>query len=260
MADNRVCSVGVAYNSKIGGIRMLDGEVTDLVEATALSYNRDYIDIYSASWGPDDDGKTVDGPGFLALKAIEDGIRYGRRGLGSIYVWASGNGGKDDDNCNCDGYTNSIYTISISSATQNGNVPWYSEACSSTLASTFSSGSYEERQIITTDLRKSCTEAHTGTSASAPLAAGIIALTLEANPELSWRDIQHIIVETSKPDNLSSSDWQLNGASRKVSHSFGYGMMNALAMVQMAKKWINVPNQRKCVIESSPNGHHQKPM
>ncbi|RNA06034.1 Furin-like protease isoforms 1 1-X, partial [Brachionus plicatilis] len=200
------------------------------------------------------------GPGFLALKAIEDGIRYGRRGLGSIYVWASGNGGKDDDNCNCDGYTNSIYTISISSATQNGNVPWYSEACSSTLASTFSSGSYEERQIITTDLRKSCTEAHTGTSASAPLAAGIIALTLEANPELSWRDIQHIIVETSKPDNLSSSDWQLNGASRKVSHSFGYGMMNALAMVQMAKKWINVPNQRKCVIESSPNGHHQKPI
>ena len=44
----------------------------------------------------------------------------GRKGLGSIYVWASGNGGKDDDNCNCDGYTNSIYTISISSATQNG--------------------------------------------------------------------------------------------------------------------------------------------
>lgn len=76
VADNKICSVGVAYNSRIGGIRMLDGEVTDLVEATALSYNRDYIDIYSASWGPDDDGKTVDGPGFLALKAIEDGIKY----------------------------------------------------------------------------------------------------------------------------------------------------------------------------------------
>ena len=76
VADNNVCSIGVAYNSQIGGIRMLDGEVTDLVEATALSYNRDYIDIYSASWGPDDDGKTVDGPGYLALKAIEDGIKY----------------------------------------------------------------------------------------------------------------------------------------------------------------------------------------
>ena len=97
-----------------------------------------------------------------------------------------------------------------------GQIPWYSEACSSTIASTFSSGSYEERQIITTDLRKSCTEAHTGTSASAPLAAGIIALTLEANPDLSWRDIQHIIVETAKPDNLKSTDWQINGANHKV--------------------------------------------
>lgn len=165
-------------------------------------------------------------------------------------MWASGNGGKDDDNCNCDGYTNSIYTISISSATQNGNIPWYSEACSSTIASTFSSGSYDERQIITTDLRKSCTEAHTGTSASAPLAAGIIALALEANPELSWRDIQHIIVETSRPANLSSSDWQINGANRRVSHSFGYGMLDAAAMVDLAKTWVNVPNQRKCVVES----------
>ena len=69
---------------------MLDGEVTDLVEATALSYNRDYIDIYSASWGPDDDGKTVDGPGFLAVKAIEVGILYVRSIKEPSYlVWSS---------------------------------------------------------------------------------------------------------------------------------------------------------------------------
>ena len=66
---------------------MLDGEVTDLVEATALSYNRDYIDIYSASWGPDDDGKTVDGPGFLALKAIEDGIKYVKKAHFEWKIW-----------------------------------------------------------------------------------------------------------------------------------------------------------------------------
>lgn len=52
---------------------MLDGDVTDSVEAISLSYNRDHIDIYSASWGPDDDGKTVDGPGSLARKAFRDG-------------------------------------------------------------------------------------------------------------------------------------------------------------------------------------------
>ena len=72
----------------------------------------------------------------------------GRRGLGSIYVWASGNGGRNGDSCSCDGYTNSIYTLSISSASENGLVPWYSEACASTLATTYSSGSPTERQIV----------------------------------------------------------------------------------------------------------------
>lgn len=75
-------------------------------------------------------------------------LGQGRYGLGSIYVWASGNGGRERDSCNCDGYTNSIYTLSISSTTQYGNVPWYSEACSSTLATTYSSGNQNERQIV----------------------------------------------------------------------------------------------------------------
>ena len=65
-----------------------------------------------------------------------------------MFVWASGNGGRDGDNCNCDGYTNSIFTLSISSATENGMVPWYSEGCSSTLATTFSSGGMGEKQIV----------------------------------------------------------------------------------------------------------------
>ena len=72
----------------------------------------------------------------------------GRGGLGSIFVWASGNGGQNGDNCNCDGYTNSIYTLSISSATENGQVPWYSEACPSTLAATYSSGSGQDRSVV----------------------------------------------------------------------------------------------------------------
>lgn len=52
---------------------MLDGDVTDAVEAGSLSFSPEHIDIYSSSWGPDDDGKTVDGPGQLAIKAFEDG-------------------------------------------------------------------------------------------------------------------------------------------------------------------------------------------
>lgn len=63
----------------------------------------------------------------------------GRRGLGNIYVWASGDGGEDDD-CNCDGYAASMWTVSINSAINNGENAHYDESCSSTLASTFSNG------------------------------------------------------------------------------------------------------------------------
>lgn len=203
-ANNSHCIVGIAYNARIGGVRMLDGDVTDMVEAKSLSLQPQHIDIYSASWGPDDDGKTVDGPASLARQAFENGIRTGRKGRGSIFVWASGNGGRSRDHCSCDGYTNSIYTISISSTAESGRKPWYLEECSSTLTTTYSSGENYDRKIITTDLRHRCTDSHTGTSASAPMAAAIIALALEANPLLSWRDVQHIIVKTSRAGHLSS--------------------------------------------------------
>ncbi|KAL8203288.1 UNVERIFIED_CONTAM: Proprotein convertase subtilisin/kexin type 5, partial [Gekko kuhli] len=72
----------------------------------------------------------------------------GRGNLGSIYVWASGNGGRSKDHCSCDGYTNSIYTISISSTAESGRKPWYLEECASTLATTYSSGESYDRKIV----------------------------------------------------------------------------------------------------------------
>ena len=248
-ADNEVCGVGAAYHSRIGGIRMLDGDVTDAIEAMAIGYNQDFIDIYSASWGPDDDGRTVDGPGSLTVTAFTKGIQSGRDGRGSIFVWASGNGGISQDNCNCDGYTNSIWTLSIGSTSENGFKPWYAEECSSTLAVTYSSGSGNEKQILSTDLHSKCTERHTGTSAAAPLAAGIFALVLQANPLLTWRDLQHLVVKTAKPRNLQHPEWVNNGAGFNVSHKFGFGVIDAGGLVELATLWNNVPDQEVCESE-----------
>lgn len=92
-----------------------------------------------------------------------------------------------------------------------------------------------------------CTVEHTGTSASAPLAAGICALALEANPGLTWRDMQYLVVYTSRPEPLDrEAGWILNGVKRKVSHKFGYGLMDAGAMVSLAENWITVPPQHIC--------------
>ena len=91
----------------------------------------------------------------------------------------------------------------------------------------FSSGPGSDHPLITTDTNKKCTSDHSGTSASAPIAAAVIALVLEANSELTWRDIQHIIVKTAQARHLEDRDWKFNGMRRKVSHNYGYGLMDA---------------------------------
>ncbi|XP_041619265.1 proprotein convertase subtilisin/kexin type 4 isoform X9 [Vulpes lagopus] len=248
MANNGFCGTGVAYNARIGGVRMLDGTITDVIEAQSLSLQPQHIHIYSASWGPEDDGRTVDGPGILTREAFRRGVTKGRGGLGTLFVWASGNGGLHYDNCNCDGYTNSIHTLSVGSTTEHGRVPWYSEACASTLTTTYSSGVATDPQIVTTDLHHQCTDKHTGTSASAPLAAGMIALALEANPFLTWRDMQHLVVRASRPAQLQAEDWRTNGVGRQVSHHYGYGLLDARLLVDMARTWLPTQPQQKCVV------------
>ena len=112
--------------------------------------------------------------------SISTTLFQGRKGLGNIYVWASGDGGEDDD-CNCDGYAASMWTISINSAINTGENAHYDESCSSTLASTFSNGAKDPNTgVATTDLYGKCTRTHSGTSAAAPEAAGVFALALEA--------------------------------------------------------------------------------
>ncbi|KAI1296557.1 Neuroendocrine convertase 1 [Halotydeus destructor] len=253
-ANNKKCGVGVAYNARIGGIRCIDGQISDAVESAALAYNIDYIDIYSASWGPKDNGRVVDGPKRLAIEAMEKGVTQGRQGKGVIYVWASGNGGISGDNCNCDGYVSSIYTLAIGSSSQHGRFPWYGERCASTMAVAYSSGTYTDQKIATTDLHNKCTVEHTGTSAAAPLATGIIALLLEANGNLTWRDVQHLVVYTSNFRPLSDNKgWKRNGQGLMYSSRFGFGLLDAAELVKSSLKWTNVPAKTSCLTRISKN-------
>lgn len=257
------------------------------------------IDIYSASWGPDDDGKRFEGPGVLAKAAMQRGVEHGRGGLGNIYVWASGNGGKHvrpllgflcrpanphvlprprpadllwpvQDDCNADGYTNNRHTLAVSSVTNDGESPYFAEACAAVFVSfnpsvplaqlslpfrrlplqpprwpqavTYSSGGSGGAAVSTSDLHQGCTTHFTGTSASAPLAAGQLALVLQANPCLSWRDMQHIVVETATFSSLvdNKGDFSTNGAGRRFSHHLGFGLMDTEAMVAKARSWTRV--------------------
>jgi kexin len=243
-AKNDVCGVGLAYDSRISGVRILSKPITDIDEAESIIYAYNDNDIFSCSWGPPDDGRTMDAPGILIKRAMLKGVQEGRHGKGLIYVFAAGNGAGYDDNCNFDGYTNSILSITVGAIDKTDAHPYYSEACSAILTVTYSSGAGEA--IHTTDVGvNKCSTVHGGTSAAGPLAAGVYALALSARPELTWRDMQWITVMTSVPfyNEEKESDWQTTGAGRKYSHQHGYGKLNAYAVVEAAKTWTLVKPQ-----------------
>ena len=239
---NNVCGVGVAYDSKIAGLRILSKVISDEDEATAINYEMQKNQIYSCSWGPPDDGQSMEGPGILIRRAMLNGVQNGRGGKGSIFVFAAGNGAAAEDNCNFDGYTNSIYSITIGAIDHKGERTHYSEACSAQMVVTYSSG--DGSYIYTTGVGATkCYPNHGGTSAAAPLGAGIFALALSIRPDLTWRDIQYLCVQTAVPLNEEHGGWADTYIGKKYSHAFGYGKLDAWAFVEAAKTFESVKPQ-----------------
>ena len=254
---NALGVTGAAFRASLVGIRLIGNLTlaTDVQEAVAMSHRNDVIHLKSNSWGPDDDGETLEGPGTLTAAALAQGATTGRGGKGTIYVWAGGNGLSSGDNANYDGYANSIYTVAVSAVSDQGNQADYSEpgAC---LVVTAPSDSAGRQGITTTDLLgangynftgasgevadRDYTQTFGGTSSATPLAAGVIALMLNANTNLGWRDVQEILIRSATKNNAADTDWITNKAGFKFNHKYGAGLVNAGAAVALATNWVNL--------------------
>jgi subtilisin-like proprotein convertase family protein len=250
---------GVSFNGALVCLRLLTeySFPTDDMEAAAIFHRNDVISVKSYSWGPADDGRTVEGPGPLALAALEESARTGRNGFGVIHVWAGGNGRANGDNQNYDGYVNSIYTISVAACDDQGYQASYSEpgACIVVTAPSSSSG---RAGITTTDLvgnygssPSDYTSAFGGTSTGAPQVAGVVALMLEVNPNLGWRDVQEILMRSARKINPQDTDWITNAAGLHFNHRFGAGLVDAAAALSLAGLWANLGTWTNIVAEQT---------
>ncbi len=248
---------GAAPRATLVGLRLIAAATTDAQEAEAIAWKNDVIPIKSNSWGPGDDGKTLEAPGPLAAAAFAQAATTGRGGLGTIFVWAGGNGGDVGDNSNYDGYANSIYTIAIAALTNKAQQSYYSEPGANLIVTAPSNGSGTDLGITTVDLigddgynatgvsgnhaSRDYTNDFGGTSSAAPLAAGVIALILQANPQLGWRDVQEILLKSATQVAPSDSDWITNAAGFRFNHKYGAGLINGAAAVGLATSWTNLP-------------------
>jgi len=242
---------GAAPEAEIAAVRII-GRVSDSQLAGSAAHQNQIVDVSNNSWGY----------GFLSdlgpqeAAAYANGANNGRGGLGVVYVFAAGNSRSVGDNVNYHGQQSSRYTVTVGAIANSGQISSYSTPGAKILVSAPSNGG--TLGITTTDLtgdggynaagtgdgdalgNTNYTSGFGGTSSASPLVAGVIALMLEANPNLTWLEVQDILVKTSRQVNPSDGSWSFNGAGHHFSHDYGFGMIDAEAAVGLAQNYTEM--------------------
>ncbi len=236
VGNNTTGITGVAYTSRWSNMTFGN---SNAAEAAAFGLRNDLNSIKSNSWGPFDDG-TISYIDPSVRTALATAATTGRDGLGTVFFWAAGNGGTND-NSNYDPYASSRYVISVGAVTDTNQPSWFTEPSCSTLVVAPSSGG--SRGISTTSwtgTTNAYTSSFGGTSAACPIAAGVGALVLQANPRLTWRDVQHVFVGAATQINPADPNWLSNAADRPYHDRLAFGLIDAGKAVTIAKGFAGV--------------------
>jgi subtilisin-like proprotein convertase family protein len=280
-ADNGTGIVGVAYDASISAYRVIDTKAGDenvyttLEDAFANEITNNF-DVANNSWEITGSGEISDSafnsdeePVLAELVKVAE---TGRGGLGTINVFAGGNGYADGDDTNLHAFQSSINGITVAAVDDDGTVgvndstydtTRFSSPGASILVSApgvdmtgddiVAAGTgwkllAEHGVVGITDEASDDGDVETafgldGTSFAAPLVSGVVALMLQANPDLGLVDVQQILAYTATETDPSDSTWitndagNWNGGGLHVSRDYGFGLLDATAAVALAANW-----------------------
>lgn len=245
---------GAAPRATLAGLRLTAAAVSDAQEAQAMDHLNASIHVKSNSWGPADNVIDLREPGPLFVAALSNGVTAGRGGLGTVYVWAGGNGRGFGDNSNFDAYANQRFVIGVGALTRQGVQTVYSEPGANLLvcapgglSDITTTDLNDTRGVNATDYRNE----FDGTSAATPIVAGVVALMLERSPTLKARDVMHVLVRTARQNHPADADWTTNAAGFSVNHKYGHGAVDATAAVDLAWRF---PQAGPVVTRSASSG------
>ncbi|MFA5952838.1 MAG: S8 family serine peptidase, partial [Hyphomicrobium sp.] len=275
-ARNGIGGVGVAYGATLDSKAFEPFASPNAAVATFRSDLRkmqDY-DVVNNSWTQGDPdafgwlGSLVSGDPAIVFQTVAELVsigaaaKNGRQGLGTVMVFGAGNDRAKGFDAGLSTLTSNEFTITVGGINRVGNVggstqpaaPFSERGANVLVAAPASNIVTTSIELETADgavIGSQATETQ-GTSFAAPIVSGIAALMLEANPNLSYRDVQTILALSARKDlgdgtqgattwfTNHDSDW--NGVGMHYSHDFGFGMVDAAAAVRLAESWISEGN------------------
>ena len=261
--DNGIGVSGVAPAARLASWPIFDGFssiASDEALGDMFRYRLQEVAVQNHSWGNAD--SALSAPSMLEATAISDATELGRGGRGVLMVRSGGNEREISSDTNADGYGNDPRVIAVAAVRDDGRVASYSTPGACLLVAAPSGDDTDTfaptRTIFSTDrvgargYNRSDggtelldyafgTTGFSGTSASAPMISGLVALILAANPQLTIRDVQQVLIHAARHHDLADPDLRTNAAGYRVSHSVGFGVPDAGQAVRLARAWSNRP-------------------
>jgi len=210
--------------------------------------------------------------------ALEKGAKEGRNGLGIVYLFAAGDAHGEGDNVNFQAYPKSRYVMTVGAAkwmasmdSRNGGESMkgvhssYSTGGSS-LFVVAPGGDYDsdlEPVGVAGSRPGDCGGLGHSTRFATAMVGGVVALMLEANDQLTYRDVRAIVAKTAKPvivedkqGNNKDDTFETNAAGVGYSDLYGFGLIDAGAAVSAAEKWktekTKLPREIQLTAKSGP--------